>query len=375
VLALYRQAKNAGDLKTNNINEIFFHLAAVSTYRLGHIKEARGYWKESLRINQNFDWARQNMADLDKPPQKRHGPWAFPFESWLLGSTIRNLAQLLDQNKRQKNKAGLQKSTSQFLEKHPQIIFLAPYLIEKGDDKACEFVIRLAVVSEHPELIKAAKSFLTGKRGSLDLRMQCAQMLSEADLLPSGTIRMWSGRDWSDSMMHNFQIDFDPKENQMPKKAEKLNIKALEALNNRDSSQAQAFLEEALNLYPEDPQLLNNLAVAYEMQGLNEEAHKMIYDILARFPDYLFGIAGVARLEISSGNLEKARDLLESLMVRKKMHISEFNALCMGEIELCMAEGKSEGAKTWIDMWERVYPDNPELPRFRSKVGYPREGQ
>ena len=369
VLALYQQAKGAGDLKSGNVDEIFYHLIAVSACRLGQEKKARGYWKESLRINQNFDWARQNLADLDKPPKNRHGPWAYPFESWLLGATVQDLLRLMDQHKSARKKTGFQEFISQFLEKHPQIIFLAPHLIDRGDEKACEFVFRLAAVSGHPEMMRIAKSFLTGKRGSIDLRMQCAKVLSEAEMLPSGSLRMWTGYDWSDTLLLNFEIDPEPEENQLPKAVEKLSRQAWEALKEQDGSRAQAILEEALTLWPEDPHLMNNLALAYEIQGQSDKAHQMITEIHSRFPEYLFGIAGVARLAIDDGNLEQAHDLLDSLMQRKKMHPSEFNALCMAEIELWLAEGKPDAAQTWVEMWERIDPENPELPRFRRRIG------
>ncbi len=180
---------------------------------------------------------------------------------------------------------------------------------------------------------------------------------------------MWTGDTWTDTLMLNFEIDPEPEDIHLPRAVEKLSQQAWEALNDRDGPRAQAALEEAVALWPEDPHLLNNLAMAYELQGRSDQAHRMINEIHARFPEYFFGIAGVARLAIADGNLEQAHDLLESLMQRKKMHPSEFNALCMAQIELWLAEGKPEAAQTWIEMWERVDPTNPNLVHYRHKVG------
>jgi Flp pilus assembly protein TadD len=369
VLALYQPAKSAGDLDSGAVDEIFYHLLAVSACRLGRVRDARRYWKQAQRINQNYDWARQNLADLDKPPEKRHGPWAWPFENWMLGASVRELSLLLEQKKSAKNKAGAKKVVGQFLEKHPEIIFLAPHLIERGDEKACEFVFRLAAASGHPELLSVAKSFLTGQRGSMDLRMHCAQVLSEAELLPSGPIRLWTGNAWSDTLMLNIDIDPTPEKSKLPRAVEKLSHQAWEALQERNGLRAQAALEEALSLKQDDPLLLNNLALAYELQGQIDKAHQMIYEIHSRFPDYFFGIVGVVRLAIADGNLEHASELLDRLMQRKKMHPSEFNVLCMAEIELCLADGKLDAARSWIEMWERVDPKNPEIPGFRRRIG------
>jgi hypothetical protein len=33
-----------------------------------------------------------------------------------------------------------------------------------------------------------------------------------------------------------------------------------------------------------------------------------------------------------------------------------------------LAKGEPEGARTWLQMWARTDPDNPDLPRWRDRI-------
>jgi ATP/maltotriose-dependent transcriptional regulator MalT len=144
---------------------------------------------------------------------------------------------------------------------------------------------------------------------------------------------------------------------------------AHEALYDRDGRGAQALLEQALAISPNDPSLINNLIIALEMQGRTEESRRMIQDLHARFPDYFFGIVSVASLETAQGNLARAHEMLNDLMQRDKMHPSEFAALCQAQIQVWLAEKNREAARTWLEMWEKIDPEHPNLAAFQLRVG------
>ena len=150
---------------------------------------------------------------------------------------------------------------------------------------------------------------------------------------------------------------------------QKLYEESHEALANEDGQHAQEILEKAVTLAPDDPSLLNNLAIAHQMQGHSDIARRMIMEVHTRFPDYFFGILAAANIEAEKGNLDKAHDMLNGLMQRKKLHTSEFRALCRSEIQISLTEKNKEVARTWLDMWERVEPDEPSLAYYHQKVG------
>ncbi len=370
VLALYEHAKAAGELELADTDEIFYHLLAVASVYLGKEKDAQQFWQEALKINPRFTWALENLADLKKSVDERAGAWAYPFESWLLGGVARELTGQLENQKRTANKADVQALLTRFFEEnHPEVFFLAPHLVERGDAKAREFVARLAAVTAHPALVSAAKGFVFGRRGSFQERFEAAQILSEADLLPTGLVQIWSGGEQRDVILLNIEISPEPEEPKIPRRAQALAQQAFEALQDGNGQHAQELLEQALAIAPDEPSLVNNLAMALEMQGQADKARQMIQDLHVRFPGYFFGIIAVANLEVAQGNLEHAHDLLNGLMHRKKLHTSEFTTLCRAQIQAWLADNNREAARTWLEIWERVDPDHPDLMTYRVRIG------
>lgn len=367
ILELFQQAKQVD--KSAEHNPVFLHLVAVAKYNLGQEREARRLWRQALKLSPSFDLARQNLDDLNRPIGERNAPWAFPLQYWVNEKRIQELYQAIELASRRKSEQAVRTKTQKFLEQNPEIISLAPDLLQHGDAVCREFVLNLTRTTLDPALLEAIKKFALGQRGSDDLRLQAAQLLVEVGLLPAGPVRMWAKGVWRDLLMLDFEITPETEGQLSNSIAMSLAEKAFYALQENDGRRAQELLEEAIILEPEAPSLQNNLAVAYEIQGQSERAHALIREIHDRFPDYFFGIAGLARLAIQEGDLDTAHELLGSLMQRKRLHVTEFNTLCGAHIDLFLAEKNREAARTWFELWERPNPDNPELDRYRRRVG------
>lgn len=69
----------------------------------------------------------------------------------------------------------------------------------------------------------------------------------------------------------------------------------------------------------------------------------------------------MARIHIQAGRYDKAKALLDPLLEMTRIHVSEFAALAVAEAELHLAEDRPEGAEQWLDMLERIDPDNPAV--------------
>jgi len=370
VLDLYRQAEAAQELEPPHVDEFFYHLLAVAAWRLEKKTQARRFWEKALQINPNFDWARQNLEDANKNVKNRRGVWAHPFESWLLSRISGFFGRELPKLNQLKNKADLQAAFARSVQqKYPELFFLAPHLVERGDAKAAAFVGHMAAVTGHPALLAAARAYIFGSRGTFEERFETAQILSQADLLPSGPVRIWNEGEWRQVMMLNMEISPEPERTLRSRALQKLYEEAYAALRDEDGPLAQEILEKAVALAPDDPTLANNLAIAYKMQGQDDKAHQIMMDVHTRFPDYFFGIIAFASMEATAGRLDKAHELLNALMQRKRMHTSEFVALCRAQIQVWLADNKKDGARSWLDLWERVDPDEPDLAYFRLKVG------
>jgi tetratricopeptide (TPR) repeat protein len=368
VLALYDQAKAAGGL-TSSTNPLLYHLVAVSLMRSGREREARGLWKNALKIDPSFSLVQENLDDLNGPIEERNAPWAFPLIGyWIPEGWVKELAGLLSTAARHKKEGVIRSSAQRFLQKHPELIFLAPHLLEQCGADGREFVISLAMISENPELIAALREFAIGQQGSDQLRLKAVQWLSEKGLLPSGAVRLWVQGEWKDILLLDFEITQEPSSTYHSIEAQELAENAFHALQSRHGEKAQELLEQAIVLEPDSPSLLNNLGIALEIQGQVGKAHTMLREIHARFPEYFFGIIGVARLAIIDGDIDTAHRMLNDLMQRKQMHITELVALCQAQIEVWLAEKKPEAARAWMDMWEDVDPEDQRLEEFRLRI-------
>ncbi len=369
VLDLYEQAKKAGALKPPEASPLFLHLAAVAHWNQGKEIEARRLWQRALDLQPGFELAQQQLDDLKQPPGHRCGPWGMPLAVWITGGTIRELSNTLEKAARRKQDSAVQAAAGQFLDRHPELIFLAPHMLQRSDPLSIDFAINLAGMSHHPDLLAALEEFIRGQRGRDKQRMNAAQALSEAGLLPSGTTRMWMAGEWRDILFLSFEITPEPDSPNFSSEVQQLYEEAYDALQDDEPQKAQRLLEQAVALEPDSPSLLNNLAKAFDMQGEEEKAHAMLQDIHRRFPDYTFGIISMAHMAMQVGDVDKARDLLNGLMQRKRLHYSEYEVLCMAQIELCLAEKNKDAARSWFETWERVDPENPKLEMYRLRVG------
>ncbi|HEX9595577.1 MAG TPA: tetratricopeptide repeat protein, partial [Anaerolineales bacterium] len=368
VLVLYEQAGQAGELKPPDAGPLFLHFVAVALANTGQVEEARLLWREISKREPSFELPRRNLDDLNRPSGERNGPWAFAFSSWMPKNLLREMTATLSGPAKRKSERIVETAARKFLQQRPELTTLSPHMLARGDADTLEFVVRLGRLAETPDLLAALKDFALGQHGSDELRLKTAQFLSERGLLPSGANRLWVNGEWRDLLLLNFEVTPEPESEYTTPEVLELAAKAIDALNDEDGEQAQEILERALALEPDSPSLQNNLAIAYEMQGQKEKAHAMIREIHTRFPDYFFGIVGVARLAIEENDIGTARSLLAEVMQRKRLHVTEFDALCIAHIELCLAEKNQEAARSWFEMWERPDPENPKLVFYRVRL-------
>jgi tetratricopeptide (TPR) repeat protein len=367
VLDAFHGAEQAG-LKEANPNQAYlYHLAAVAAYRLGRENEAHRYWKKTLKLLPGFSLAQANLDDLRQPVGQRHAPWPYSFGNWVRRQAIEDLGAYLQPAARRRSDASVTQATRQYLQGHPELVPLVPMLLDRGDPQGREFAFRLALIAETPELQAALKDFALGQRGPDKLRLEAANVLSQAGLLPSGPVRLWLEGEWREMLLMGFELHGEPVQAHSAR-VQELARQGFDALYREDGVAAERLLQQALQLEPESPDLLNNLANAYMLQDRIDEGEALNRDIHRRFPDYLFGRTQMARQAIRDGKPKEAKALLEPLHARRRLHFSEFAALCVAHIEMLLAEGNREGARTWLDLLERGYPTYPQLAAVRRQV-------
>ena len=146
---------------------------------------------------------------------------------------------------------------------------------------------------------------------------------------------------------------------------DKIMDEAMPLLHAGKGAQAETLFRKALTLEPVQPDLLNNLAQALELQGLKEDGLCISETILILFPDYLFARAVLAIAAMRDGDYEDALELLTPLFSRREFHISEYNVLCSALIEFSLLTKQYHSARVWFATWSQPDPKNPRLDFYR----------
>jgi tetratricopeptide (TPR) repeat protein len=307
-----------------------------------------------------------NLDDLSEPVGERHAPWPFGFGNWLTRAAITGLAAVA-QTVAGANEDAARRQMRRYLQQHPEVERLVPALLDRGDPDGREFALRFALMGESPALLAALRDFAVSQRGPDALRQQALQAAREAELIAPGLVRVWAQGEWRDVLLISFEVHEDQLA-EHPPEVEAWHAQALEAFHAGKPKDAERLLQQALAVQPDHPSLLNNLASAYEAQGRRKESEALLRHNYAEHPDYLFARIGMARLAIRDRRLDEARDLLQPLLSQERFHQSEFAALANAEIELFMAEGNPDAARSWLDLWASGDPEHPAIEQWRKHL-------
>lgn len=344
---------------------LLLHFAAYAAARRGEVDEAKQLWKEALRLDPRLRLARGNLDDINRPEGMRHGPWPFPANHWILDERLdEELHRVID---RAADSPDALREIAAIFRDSPSLARVVPLMMRLGDRDAARFGAMLALKSGLPELHAAVREFVLGQRGSDHLRFQIARFALHDGVISPGLLRLWRDGHWADTLLLEFQVTFEPIDDTSGP-AQELIKSAWSAMRERDYQRAEEALKHALIVEPDSPAAMNNLAAAYSAQGRAKESEELVRELHARFPDYFFGIVNVANLAIRDGQFDRAHEMLRPLMELGKYHISQFKSLCTAQIQLLLAEGNLESARSWLQMWENANPDDRSLDHFRPRV-------
>jgi len=367
---VFRGAEAAGMLERPFTDPYLFHLAAVAAARRGDEGEARRRWQRALRHSPGFELAQENLADLARPVGERHGAWPFSLVQWLPRRDLEDLVKTIEPVfKRRSDEAAVNRAMRQFLDRHPGFENLIPLLLARGDPQGREFAFRIAQILKTPTSLSALRDFALSQNGPDQMRLEAAQAAAEAGLLPRGKpIRMWVEGKWHDQIaLFGWAVSSEPK-GRLPGRTQRLIDQAVPAIQEGRLDEAERLLEQALALAPDHPSILQNLAAIYSRRGDNDRAIALTREIVERHPDYIIGRCNLALSAAQRGDVDEARRWLEPVLDTPEFHTSEFTILCRAQIEIALAEGQNESARTWIHLWEQVDPDNPLLDQERLRV-------
>ena len=371
VQASYERAK----AQQGESNPLLLHLAAVAYYRQGDEKTAWRLWRKAFKMAPSFDMTRESLAQRRLPVGERDVPWYWSFNYWFSDDFRQALEKNLGKDVRRLSNQGVERAMKALLAERPYLPKLFPHMLELGDRPTREFVFNLTRIVETPELLQILYDFALSRYGADDLRMEAIQFISQNHpaLLPeSKQVPMWVNGQQTELLMMGFEISDEPELVEgITEDILDRHEAAYDLLSEGEPEAAERLLQEIIAVAPDFYSAYNHLAVAYERQGRNEEARALVEETHARFPDYLFARVALARILAREKRIEEARDLLLPLLRQRKLHISEFRALAAAQMDLALADGQSEAARAWLEMWRQMEDDNPELIQWQLRIEGP----
>jgi tetratricopeptide (TPR) repeat protein len=339
------------------------HLAGVALANLGDLAAARKHWRRAADAPDAVDWADENRKDSQRPLGKRHGPWAFPLEHWIPRGVVEELVESVTRSPRRGTVTDIVK---RHFERHPQLELLAETLVEQGDPSACEMLIRLAPLVERPAIFAALKKFALGRRGIDDLRMQALMTLSQAGFV-EGQVDMWRNGALHPVGLMSQELYCEPT-GDVPPEVNDLMLSAWDAIHDGRGAAAEQLLDDGLRLRPDDVSMQFNRAVAIGLQGRRDEALAIVRQIHRDCPDYVFARTHLADECIANGNVAEAKTLLAPVTKQQRLHVSEYAAWCSANINLALAEGNRDAARSLLKSWEQVDPDDQRIKIWKGRV-------
>lgn len=340
------------------------HLAAVAAARMGDTARAGRLWEDALRLDPQLDSAEQNLEALDLPRALRPAPWAYPLDGWMPSGFIRQVRERLSAVR---SEAEFKRAVTQLLETVPGLRATLPLLLDRGDPGAIRFALGLCAASGDGALLEAVERFALGERGSVHERVYAALLARDAGRVREENLFIWTGGRRQPLRWFDHEV-FETPVQRHSRRVESLAEQAVLALRDGRAAEAERLLREALALDPDSPDLLNNLAVAYQRQGRVTEGTQLAEEVLTRWPDYFFARCAAARLRAREGQADEARRFLAPLLEQRRLHTTELTALCAAHVDLLLAEGDREGAEVWFSLLEAASPEDPQLPALRIQL-------
>jgi tetratricopeptide (TPR) repeat protein len=277
---------------------------------------------------------------------------------------------LLEANLKVKKMDKMVDNFEAFFNAHADVVAMLPRILERGGPDGQNFCLSTAQQVKNPALLSVIKDFALSQNGTDDMRFQAAKLAHEAQLMPKESVSLWLDGEWREIALQAYTFHNEPPRRHS-KAIERLAEPAFSLLNQGGKAQAieaEALLRQALKLTQEAPDLMNNLAMALSKQGREDEAEALIHEIVASYPDYVFASVSLARRHLVDGEIEAAEAILKPFLSRDRFHIMEFGAFADTYISLLMLQNKKDVARSWFEMWEKVYPEDTKLDYWRSRL-------
>lgn len=357
VLALLSEYQ-AVDEPEEDVFPLAFH-AACAEYRMGRHAVAKTLWENCLNSPSYKHSASKNLAELGKEEHERICPQEYVLSQLFSKKLIDDLLAI----GRHEKQAGQKKLIDGMIESHPEIIEAARIALVRGDENARRFFIDFIRMTDDPWFLDLMKSFALSKDGADHLRLKTMEYLMKKGLFASGVpIMMWCKGKEQEVLLFGFNITGEPtKPDDLSLTGQRIMEKGVMALQAGNGVEAERLFRKGVALHPDNPSFWNNLGCALNIQKLESDAVAIEDHLIENFPDYFYSQYFQFTRALNMNDLDRATKIVEKMMARDTLHLSEFSLICKCQVDLAMERNDVKGCDNWLSIWRQGYADDPKL--------------
>ena len=227
--------------------------------------------------------------------------------------------------------------------------------------------VRLAVVYEElgeTELLASVRSLYKSNPVVRDLVHRLIDLESQIE----EGVHSSDEPDSRGGVLLQFEVYHEPNATSHSQQVQEWSEAGFQALQNNKGREAEVLFKKCLEEGEIAPDIMNNLAAAYMMQGMEAESEQLAREIYDRWPDYFFGRIAMANMAIRDGRIDDADQYLRSMLTQQRFHITEFHAFVSVHIQLEIKRRRVKSAQSWLDLWKSVEPDHPNLSGLQKQI-------
>jgi tetratricopeptide (TPR) repeat protein len=355
--------------KESSLTGMALHFAAVALSRQGQVDQAMKLWQKALAIDPRLDVAQDNLNNAYQSGRQKHLAWSFSLDSWMTATMHQDLIAGLTAIQKSGQTGQIKGFCRRFFEQHPEAMAWIEVMLDRGDPPATKIALNLAKGAELPDCWQMLRGFALGQTGSESLRYEAATDLVKAKQLDPRKVRIWMSGEWQEISLITYEFhDISPYTH--PSKVIKLLKQALNWLHmgTKDAGiMAEKLLSQALAIKT-SPDLLNNLAVAYQLQDRIDETKAICRHIINVYPDYVPARVTLARFHLKAQENEEAEALLNPILNRSRFHVDDLATFSDGYLLLLTQKKEITAAKNWLNLWSQVTPDHARISHWKQRL-------
>ncbi|MBX2862814.1 MAG: tetratricopeptide repeat protein [Leptolyngbyaceae cyanobacterium MAG.088] len=346
------------------VSGLFHHLTAVALVRQGQTKAARQQWAIAMELYPDLAVARENLDDFDMTSTFKEGPWPFELNSWVENGAYQDLRQVaIAMTPEREPQAALVAAVDTLLADYPFISQLVPVWLKRGSPRARMLAMIIAKSRPNQLHLAAINDFVSSAHGSDSQRYHMASYLAQHHQLTA--TKLWLCGEWhSEPPLVNYKIVPEPAFVQSSEAEELLNkaLKKIALESFKAAETAETYLRQALEIEPNNPILLNNLALAYTHQERLVESRQLTQQIIEEHPEDVASRVAIAQLYLQEENLDAAETVLTQLLQRTRFTQDDLVSVMLTRSRLLMLQGKEDMARLWF---QEILPWVKEHPLLR----------